>query len=146
MCREALQYRVRQRLRQSVLDAAGCEGTGWVDASKHASVIGFPLGATLTEAKVAETEAALRAGAQEIDMVLNIGALRDGDHATVRDDIRAVVAACHRAGASDQSDSGDRAAGRRSEDGLPACLQKKPARILSRLQQVSVRLARPCRM
>ncbi len=66
---------------------------------KTCAVVGFPLGATLTGAKVAETEAALQAGAQEIDMVLNIGALRDQDHATVRKDIQAVVATCHRAGA-----------------------------------------------
>ena len=66
---------------------------------KTCAVIGFPLGATLTEAKVAEAKAALRAGAQEIDMVLNIGALRDADHATVREDIQAVVAACRGAGA-----------------------------------------------
>src|SRR5207245_2543265 len=61
--------------------------------------VGFPLGATLTEAKVAETEAALRAGAQEIDMVQNIGALRGGDRDTVKRDIASVVEASHRAGA-----------------------------------------------
>jgi len=64
-----------------------------------ATVVGFPLGATSTEAKVAETEAALRVGAQEIDMVQNIGALRSGDHDAVKSDIAAVVEAAHRAGA-----------------------------------------------
>ena len=63
------------------------------------TVVGFPLGATLTEAKVAETAAAIRLGAQEIDMVLNIGALRDGDDQQVLDDIRAVVKTAHSAGA-----------------------------------------------
>src|SRR5271170_4843793 len=63
------------------------------------TVVGFPLGATSTEAKVAETEAALRVGAQEIDMVQNIGALRSGDHDAVKSDIAAVVEAAHRAGA-----------------------------------------------
>jgi deoxyribose-phosphate aldolase len=66
---------------------------------KVCTVVGFPLGATSTEAKVAETEAALRVGAQEIDMVQNIGALRSGDHETVKADIAAVVEVAHRAGA-----------------------------------------------
>jgi deoxyribose-phosphate aldolase len=66
---------------------------------KVCTVIGFPLGATSTEAKVAETEAALRVGAQEIDMVQNVGALRSGDHDAVRSDIAAVVEVSHRAGA-----------------------------------------------
>src|ERR1700685_4286149 len=55
---------------------------------KVCSVVGFPLGATLTEIKVAETVAVLRLGAQEIDMVLNIGALRAGDYDVVRADMR----------------------------------------------------------
>lgn len=64
---------------------------------KVCAVIGFPLGATSTDAKVAETQAALRMGAQEIDMVQNVGALRSGDDEAVRSDIAAVVAAAHRA-------------------------------------------------
>ncbi len=66
---------------------------------KVCTVIGFPLGANSTEVKVAETEAALRVGAQEIDMVQNVGALRSGDFETVRNDIHAVVEVAHRAGA-----------------------------------------------
>jgi deoxyribose-phosphate aldolase len=66
---------------------------------KVCTVIGFPLGATSTEAKVAEAEAALRVGAQEIDMVQNVGALRSGDHDAVKNDIAAVVDVSHRAGA-----------------------------------------------
>jgi len=66
---------------------------------KVCTVAGFPLGATSTEAKVAETAAALRAGAREIDMVINIGALRSGDLDTVKMDIAAVAKACHDAGA-----------------------------------------------
>ncbi|HWK46250.1 MAG TPA: deoxyribose-phosphate aldolase [Stellaceae bacterium] len=54
------------------------------------SVVGFPLGATATEAKVAETAYAVREGAREIDMVITIGALKDGQFDHVRDDIRAV--------------------------------------------------------
>jgi deoxyribose-phosphate aldolase len=66
---------------------------------KVCTVVGFPLGATSTEAKVAETQAALRAGAQEIDMVINVGALRGGENEAVRQDIHAVVKAAHSAGA-----------------------------------------------
>ncbi len=66
---------------------------------KVCTVVGFPLGATSTEAKVAETAAALRAGAQEIDMVINVGALRSGDHDAVKNDIQAVVRVAHEAGA-----------------------------------------------
>jgi deoxyribose-phosphate aldolase len=66
---------------------------------KVCTVVGFPLGATTTESKIAETEIALRAGAQEIDMVINVGALRSGDQETVRQDIKGVVTAAHRAGA-----------------------------------------------
>ena len=66
---------------------------------KVCTVVGFPLGATSTESKVCETEAALRVGAQEIDMVQNVGALRSGDYDAVKADIAAVVEASHRAGA-----------------------------------------------
>ena len=66
---------------------------------KVCSVVGFPLGASATQIKVAETAAAIRDGAQEIDMVLNIGALRGGDHDAVRGDIQAVVEIAHACGA-----------------------------------------------
>ena len=66
---------------------------------KIASVVGFPLGATFTEAKVQETIMAINTGAKEIDMVINIGALKDGDYEFVEKDIREVVNAAHGAGA-----------------------------------------------
>jgi len=66
---------------------------------KVCTVAGFPLGATSTESKVAEAAAALRAGAREIDMVINVGALRSGDFDTVKLDIQAVTRVCHDAGA-----------------------------------------------
>lgn len=66
---------------------------------KVCSVIGFPLGATSTEAKVAEAGAALRGGANELDMVINVGALRSGDHESVKLDIQQVVKVAHDAGA-----------------------------------------------
>jgi len=66
---------------------------------KVCTVAGFPLGAASTAAKVAETLAALRDGAEEIDMVINIGALRGGERDIVKADILAVVAASHGHGA-----------------------------------------------
>jgi len=66
---------------------------------KVCTVICFPLGATSPEAKVYETETALRDGATEIDMVINIGALKGGDHSWVARDIQGVAKPCHNAGA-----------------------------------------------
>jgi len=63
------------------------------------SVIGFPLGATTTEVKVAETRNAIENGATEIDMVMNIGALKAGDNELVARDIHEVVQATHAANA-----------------------------------------------
>lgn len=54
-------------------------------------VVGFPLGATFTEIKAAEAKMAIEKGADEIDMVINIGALKDGDNQRVKKDIQAVV-------------------------------------------------------
>ena len=59
------------------------------------TVVGFPLGATLGEAKAFEAEASIVNGAHEIDMVLNIGALKSKDLVTVGQDIQLVVQACH---------------------------------------------------
>lgn len=60
---------------------------------KVCTVIGFPLGATTSETKVFETENAIKNGAQEIDMVINIGKLKDGEDKFVEEDIKAVVKA-----------------------------------------------------
>jgi deoxyribose-phosphate aldolase len=60
---------------------------------KVCTVIGFPLGATTTEIKRAEAEQALQNGAQEIDMVINIGMLKQGDYNYVFNDINQVVLA-----------------------------------------------------
>jgi deoxyribose-phosphate aldolase len=59
------------------------------------TVVGFPLGATLGEVKAFEAEASIVNGAREIDMVLNIGALKSKDLVTVSQDIQLVVKACH---------------------------------------------------
>jgi len=58
---------------------------------KIASVVGFPLGAMDSQAKAAEARRAIELGADEIDMVMNIGALKSGDLETVRADVRAVT-------------------------------------------------------
>jgi deoxyribose-phosphate aldolase len=67
---------------------------------KVCTVVGFPLGATSTEAKRAEAGAAIQAGAQEIDMVINVGALRSGNLDAVKKDIQAVVEVSHAGGAT----------------------------------------------
>jgi deoxyribose-phosphate aldolase len=63
------------------------------------TVVGFPLGATPTEVKVFEAEQAIHDGATEVDMVINIGALKSGDRELVKRDIAAVAEACHAGGA-----------------------------------------------
>ena len=64
-----------------------------------ATVAGFPLGATLPEVKAYEAQQLVEAGAREIDMVINIGALKGRDHALVACDIAAVVKAARAGGA-----------------------------------------------
>lgn len=61
---------------------------------KVCTVAGFPLGAHIPEIKALEARRAIREGAKEIDMVINIGALKSGDHDLVLRDIRSVVEAC----------------------------------------------------
>ena len=87
--------------------AAVCVNPYWVPLAaeitappvKVCTVIGFPLGAEATSIKVAEATEAVRAGAREMDMVLNLGELRGGNHDAVLRDIRAVVKAAHESGA-----------------------------------------------
>ncbi len=88
--------------------AAVCVNPTWVKRAagnvrgsgvKVASVVGFPLGATPSENKAMEARRAIRDGACEIDMVINIGALKSGDHEAVRKDIEKVSDACREAGA-----------------------------------------------
>ena len=58
-------------------------------------VVGFPLGATPTDGKVFETQQAIREGASEVDMVINVGALKSRDYELVERDIASIVRACH---------------------------------------------------
>ena len=84
--------------------ASVCVNPTWVELCaqllkgsqvKVCTVIGFPLGATAPEVKVFETQTALQQGANEIDMVINIGALKARDLDLVAKDIRGVVATAH---------------------------------------------------
>jgi deoxyribose-phosphate aldolase len=61
---------------------------------KVCTVVGFPLGATLPQVKAFEAEEAIKNGAGEVDMVINVGALKSGQLDIVENDIKAVVAAC----------------------------------------------------
>ncbi|MHB8301429.1 MAG: deoxyribose-phosphate aldolase [Acidobacteriaceae bacterium] len=63
------------------------------------TVVGFPFGASLTRSKREEGDAALRLGARELDMVMNLGALKSGDNAAVRSEVHAMVELAHDAGA-----------------------------------------------
>lgn len=62
------------------------------------AAVGFPLGQTTSAVKCYETEDAIRRGATEIDMVINLRALQRGDTALVRDELRALASLCNRAG------------------------------------------------
>lgn len=62
---------------------------------KACAVIGFPLGANKTEIKALEAKLAVQDGAQEVDMVINVGALKDGEYDYVKNEIAAVVEAAH---------------------------------------------------
>lgn len=62
---------------------------------KVASVAGFPLGAMSSSAKLSEVEDSLKNGAQEIDMVINIGALKDGKYEYIKEELSALSEVCH---------------------------------------------------
>ncbi|MEJ9229045.1 deoxyribose-phosphate aldolase [Peribacillus butanolivorans] len=92
LCEEAREYNF----------ASVCVNPTWVKYAsellegsevKVCTVIGFPLGATTPETKAFETKDAISNGAHEVDMVINIGALKDKDNELVERDIRAVIAA-----------------------------------------------------
>jgi deoxyribose-phosphate aldolase len=98
LCSEALQHRF----------ASVCVNGTWVRRCAeilHGSpvavcaVVGFPLGAMASEVKAYEARRAIEDGSCEIDMVINVGALKSGDHDFVRRDIAAVAQTCHNLGA-----------------------------------------------
>jgi deoxyribose-phosphate aldolase len=98
LCREATQFRF----------ATVCINPTWVALAAGVlrgsgvgvcSVVGFPLGATTSDVKGYETQRAIFDGAREIDMVINVGALKSGDLRVVERDIEAVVNPCRACGA-----------------------------------------------
>jgi len=98
LCREAAEFRF----------ATVCVNPVWVAESARllrgsgvgvCSVVGFPLGATTADVKHYETRRAIFDGAVEIDMVINVAALKSGDLRTVERDIEAVVEPCRQCGA-----------------------------------------------
>src|SRR5438105_12337228 len=98
LCREAAQFKF----------ATVCVNPAWVALASRllagsgvgvCSVVGFPLGATTADVKGYETRRAIFDGAREIDMVINIGALKSGDLRVVERDIEAVTSSCREAGA-----------------------------------------------
>lgn len=95
LCKEALEYKFASVCVNPTNVALAAELLKSDDAVKVCTVIGFPLGANTPEVKAFETQDAIKNGATEIDMVLNIGALKDGDLLLVERDIRAVVEAAN---------------------------------------------------
>ncbi len=93
ICDEALEYKFKSvcvNSSWSSFVSQRLRGSGVLTCT----VVGFPLGAGSPEAKAAETRKAIRDGAREIDMVINVGALKAGEDDDVLRDIRAVVEAC----------------------------------------------------
>ncbi|MDR3552914.1 MAG: deoxyribose-phosphate aldolase [Clostridia bacterium] len=91
-CKEAIEYgfaAVCVNPGRVKFVAEQLKGTG----VKTATVIGFPLGATTSHVKAVEADEAIGNGAQEVDMVINVGAVKDGNFDLVESDIRAVVEA-----------------------------------------------------
>jgi deoxyribose-phosphate aldolase len=97
LCREAAEYRFATVCINPVwvpLGARMLRGTG----VGVCTVVGFPLGATTADVKAYETRRVIFDGAGEVDMVINVGALKSGDVRTVQKDIEAVVDACRPCG------------------------------------------------
>lgn len=97
LCNEAVQFGF----------ASVCVNPVWVKKAAEflrgstvpvCTVIGFPLGATLPDVKAYEARRSIFNGAREVDMVINVGALKSGDDCAVEDDIRAVAQAAHENG------------------------------------------------
>jgi deoxyribose-phosphate aldolase len=98
LCNEALYFNF----------AAVCVSPWWIGLAASrlggspvqvSATIGFPLGANHTTVKRFEAEEAIRLGAQELEMVMNIGALKSGDRQAVQNDMAAVINVAHSAGA-----------------------------------------------
>lgn len=93
ICREALEHDFASVCVNEFYTAYVAELLKGSDV-KVCTVVGFPLGMTSTKVKCFETGCAVNEGAQEIDMVINVGALKDGNYDYVQKDIAEVKAAC----------------------------------------------------
>ena len=92
LCREAVEHRFASVCVNGKYVPLAARLTAWTGVTV-ACVVGFPLGAMASEAKAFEAAQAVRDGAGEIDMVIDIGAAKAGDFAAVESDVRAVVRA-----------------------------------------------------
>lgn len=90
LCKEALEYNFASVCVNPSMVEKASELLKGSDV-KVCTVIGFPLGATTTEVKAFETEDVIKKGATEVDMVINVGKLKDGNLEYVKKDIEAVV-------------------------------------------------------
>ena len=98
LCAEATRYgfySVMVNPAWVALAAANVHGT----SVKVGTVVGFPLGANLTVTKLAEAETAAQNGAHDLDMVINVGALKSGDRVLVQTEIRSLAQVAHEHGA-----------------------------------------------
>jgi deoxyribose-phosphate aldolase len=95
LCTEALQYGFAS-VCVNPWYVALCAELVAGSAVRVCTVIGFPLGATLPQVKTFEAQKAIEEGAHEVDMVINLGALKSGKFEAVEADIRRVVEAAHR--------------------------------------------------
>ena len=93
ICEEAKEYGFMSVCVNTYYTAFVAEQLKGTDV-KVCTVVGFPLGQMSTKAKALETECAVADGAQEIDIVLNVAALKDGKYDVVLEDIKAVKTAC----------------------------------------------------
>src|SRR5215218_1403294 len=94
LCEEAAQYRFASVcVNPSWVRAAACNLRG--SGVPVCTVVGFPLGATLPDVKAYEARRAIFDGATEVDMVINVGALKSGDDCLVEHDIRSVAQVAH---------------------------------------------------
>ncbi len=93
LCNEAIKYDFK----------SVCVNPSWVEFCKETlqnsnvlvcTVVGFPLGSTTTKTKVFETKEAIKNGADEIDMVINVGKIKEGDFKYVKGEIRKIKKAC----------------------------------------------------
>ena len=93
LCQEAAEWKFAS-VCVNTCWTAFCAGKLRGTGVKVCSVVGFPLGAMATKAKAFEAKCAVEAGAEEVDMVINVGWLKDGKDDLVENDIREVRKAC----------------------------------------------------